>query len=261
MRDYNASINVLGSIADLNIIIETIRDFNDHKDIELTKQEFVEGNAFGFNISSSRKRFFAFINKLYLSDPDEKSNSFFIDTISNTRPNITFKKMILYIETYRRNLLFKDITKELIYKKYHENRRLVSTEEIYEFLSEFGKGTKLEEWTYNTVRMLGSKYISFMKRVGLFKKDKGRKSMIVFPFPEEKLITYIIYLLKNTELSDNEIYNSDIFDSLMLRENEKIELLKKSALKGYFDFSFSGTKNATFDLKYDREEIINELFN
>ena len=46
----------------------------------------------------------------------------------------------------------------------------------------------------------------------------------------------------------------------MLTEEEKIELLKKGSLAGYYNFNLSGNINAVFELTYDREEVIDELF-
>jgi len=259
MSNYNTSINIVGSISDLNIIIETIRSYEENG-LEATKDEFIEGNAFGFDITSSRKRFFSLIKKLYLKNPEEASNKFFINTISNMTPSNSFKRQLIYLETFRKNDLFKDIILNFIYDKYQENRRLVDTNELLQFLNSFGKGTKLEEWSESTVKIIASKFIGFMKRTGLFKKDEGRKSMMVFPYPDKKIITYLVYLLKAEDISDNEVYNSDIFKALMITENQKVELLKKGSLAGYYDFNFTGAKNATFNLNYDRKVIIDELF-
>ena len=259
MKDYNTAINPLGSISDLNVIIETIKSFNKNG-LDDTKDEFIEGNAFGFEITSSRKRFFTVIKKLYLKNSDNPANEFFINTIVNNSPSNSFKRQLLYLEVFRKNDLFFDITKNLIYKKYHENRRIIDTKELLNFLLDFGEGTKITEWSESTVKTISSKYISFMKRAGLFEKESRTKSMISFPYPDEKLITYLVYLLKSTELSDNEIYNSDLFKALMLTEDQKVELLKKGSLKGYYDFNFTGAKNATFELNFSREEIIDEIF-
>src|SRR6056297_382412 len=259
MRKYNTSINILGSISDLNIIIETIRSFKENG-LEATKKEFIEGNAFGFDITSSRKRFFSLIKKLYLKDSKETSNKFFINTIANPAPSNSFKRQLIYLETFRKNDLFKDIILNFIFDKYQQNRRLVDTNELLQFLNSFGKGTKLEEWSDSTVKIIASKFIGFMKRTGLFKKDEGRKSMMVFPYPDEKMVTYLVYLLKAAEISDNEVYNSDIFKALMITDEQQVELLKKGSIAGYYDFNFTGAKNATFILNYSREEIIDELF-
>ena len=260
MKEYNTSINILGSISDVNVIIETIKHFNKTNSLEDTKEEFVEGNAFGFDISSSRKRFFSLIKKLYLKDPEDPSNDFFIKSMSNNASDSLFKRQLIYLETFRKNDLFHDLIVDFIYNKYYENRRLVTTSETVDFLNDSGSGTKLDEWSENTVRTLASKYISFMKRINFFEKDKGYKSMIAYPYPDEKIITYIVYLLKTANLSDNEVYESDLFKALMLNDSEKLELLKQGAMAGYYDFDFSGAGNATFTLNYKQEEIIDELF-
>lgn len=261
MRNYNTAINPLGSISDPNVIIETIKYYNQH-DLGAAKKEFIEGNAFGFDITSSRKRFFAVINKLFLKDKDsgQKDKEFFINTISNSSPNNSFKRILIYLETFRSNDLFADITEHLVYKKYQENRKLIESAEILDFLLDFGEGTKITEWSESTLKMISSKYIAFMRRIGLFKKENRYKSLINYPYPDEKLITYLVYLLKQSDLSDNEIFNSPMFKALMLTENQKVELLKKGSLAGYYDFNFSGAKNASFELHYSREEIIDELF-
>ncbi len=105
-----------------------------------------------------------------------------------------------------------------------------------------------------------SKYNTFMHKLGLFEKHKRYTFMITSPSPDKKVITYIIYLLKQSDLADNEIYQSDLFEALFLDENKKLELLKQTAVEGYYDFDFSGAGNATFTLNYDQEEIIDELF-
>lgn len=255
---YNTAINPLGSITDINVIFETIRYYNKVKDINKTKQEFVDGNAFGFNISSSRKRFFSVIKKLFLSNPEDSANSLFIETIASIN-NLSLRKIILYLEVFRKNDLFHDITTEFIFPKYKENRRLITSSETFDFLQQFGQDTKIAEWSESTVKIICSKYIGFMKRIGFFKKDKGVKSMFAFPYPDEKIIAYIVYLLKESGLTDNEIYESDLYTALMLDDSEKIGLLKQGTLKGYYDFSLSGSGNANFTLNYNREEFLDEL--
>jgi hypothetical protein len=259
MKNYNTAINLLGGISDLNIIIETIKSFKENG-LEDTRNEFVEGNAFGYDITSSRKRFFSLIKKLFLNEPQKPVNNFFINTIINDLPSNNFKRQLIYLETFRKNDLFKDITINLVYKKYHENRRLIDSKELLNFLLEFGEETKITEWSNITLKKVSSKYLTFMRKVGFFKKDKRYKSLISFPYPDEKIITYLVYQLKLEGLSDNEIYNSNMFKALMLTENQNVELLKKGSLAGYYDFNFSGAKNASFELHYSREEIIDELF-
>jgi hypothetical protein len=259
MKDYNTAINPLGSISDPNVIIETIKYYNEHG-LEAARKEFIEGNAFGFDITSSRKRFFAVINKLFLKDSEQKDKDFFIDTISDSSPNNSFKRTLIYLEVFCSNDLFADITEHLVYKKYQENRKLIESAEILDFLNDFGENTKISEWSESTQKMISSKYIAFMRRVNLFKKEGRSKSLISFPYPDKKLITYLVYQLKQSDLSDNEIFNSSMFKALMLTENQKVELLKEGSLAGYYDFNFSGAKNASFELHYSREEIIDELF-
>ena len=259
MKKYNTAIIQVTGISDLNIIIETIKSFK-KEGLEKTKEEFVNGNVFGFNITSSRTRIFSIIKNTFLDEPDKPANQFFINTTANSIPSNSFKRQVIYLEFFRQNDLLADITMHLVYEKYHENRRLIDTKEILNFLLDFGEGTKITEWSDSTIKNISSKYINFMKKIGLFEKESRTKSMIAFPYPDEKLITYLVYLLKATDLSDNEIYNSDLFKALMLTEDQKVELLKKGSLKGYYDFNFTGAKNATFELNYSREEIIDELF-
>ena len=148
----------------------------------------------------------------------------------------------------------------MVYKKYQENRKIIESAEILEFLKDFGEDTKIIEWSESTLKIISSKYIAFMRRINLFEKENRYKSLINYPYPDEKLITYLVYQLKQTDLSDNEIFNSAMFKALMLTENQKVELLKKGSIAGFYDFNFSGAKNASFELHYSREEIIDVLF-
>ena len=92
-------------------------------------------------------------------------------------------------------------------------------------------------------------------------KESRIKSIFSFPYPDEKIITYIVYLLKYSNKTDEEVYNSDLFKSLLLNESEKLKLIKKAAIKRYFKFSLTGNGIANFTLNFKRGEIINELFN
>ena len=260
MKKYNTAINPLGGIADLNIIIETIRFYLQEGDLEKTREEFVEGNTFGFNIRSSSKRFFSVIKKIFINDPDNKANQFFMNSIASLNSDNSFKKAALFIETCRKNDLFHDITLELLAKKYHENRRLITRDEIYDFLMDYGQGTKITEWSDSTIKTICSKYISFMKRLGYFVKDEGYKSMFNFPQPNPAITTYLVYLLDAMGKVNKQIFNSDLFEALMIDVDQKIELLKKGSMAGYYDFKLSGSGNAIFNLNYSHEEIIDELF-
>lgn len=257
MKEYNTAINPLGSISDINVILETIKYYNQTGDLEEVEQEFVEGNIFGFNITSSRKRFFSMIKKLYLKN---ENNDLFLKAVSNEQASSSFKKAVLYLETCRINDLFYDITINLIYKKYVENRRLITSSEIYNFLIEYGTNTKVEEWSEETVKNICSKYISFMKRLGYFEKKTRFKSTFSFPYPTEAVITYLVYLLKTAGKNDHEVYNSKLFTALMLDEASKIDLLKQGALTGYYEFSMAGDGQVSIDLKLTEERVIDELF-
>ena len=106
MREYDTSIKILGGIPNLNVIIETIRHYSIYDDMDETKKKFVEENAFGFNITSSRQRFFRVIEKLFLENSEAKDKRFFINSIANDKPTSFFKKALLYLEIYRQNDLF-----------------------------------------------------------------------------------------------------------------------------------------------------------
>jgi len=260
LNNYNTAINPLGSIPDINIIIETIKDYGLKEDLARTKEEFIQGNAFGFNLSSSRKRFFSVIKKIYLNNLEHVDKKFFINTISSNIPATNFKKAILYLETCRNNDLFCELSCNLIYNKHLENRRLITSGEIFDWLQDFGRETKISDWSESTVKIICSKYISFLRRLGYLSKEKGHKSSFSFPYPDEKIITYLVYLLITAGKTDNQTYNSNLYRAFLLSEEEKIELLKKGSLAGYYNFNLSGNKNAVFELTYDREEVIDELF-
>ena len=262
MKEYNTAINPLGSISDIQIIVETIKRYNNSDDLKEVRDEFIDGNAFGFDITSSRKRFFTVIKKLFLQpkNKNEKSHQFFLEIISKPISTNT-KKIILYLETNRQNDLIRDINIQLIPKKYKENRRIITSSEVFDFLTEIKDGTKMDDWSESTLKTCSYKYITFMKSLGFFEKENRIKSIFSFPYPDEKIITYLVYLLKYSNKTDEEIYNSCLFKALLLSDSEKLELIKKAAIKSYFDFSFAGNGVASFSLSLKRGEIIDELFN
>lgn len=260
MKNYNTEIAKLGTIPDINIIFKTINFFDKWEDINETKIEFVEKNSFGINMASTRKSYFGVIRRLFLDTPEDEANNFFIKTIASENPDNNFRKGVLYLEVFRKNDLFQDITLNLVKVKNEENRKIITTKEVFDFLLEFGKGTKIADFSESTIKRMASRYISFMKRVGYFQKESRIKSSFNFPYPDPKIVTYIVYLLKTEGKADNEVYNSNLFKSFMLTEEKKLELLKKGSLAGYYDFSLSGNKNTIIELNYKKEEIIDELF-
>lgn len=259
MKGYDTTINILGSISDPNIIIESIRYYYQTKDLEKLKEKFTTGNIFGYDLSSSRKRIYSGIVNTYLKHEDAGSKEFFWEAISSYTPN-RIKKSILYSETIKSNKLFHDIVKDFIIPKYFENRRLINTQETYEFLISISKGTKLENWSDNTLNMLGRKFISFMRKLGKFQKEKGFKHMIQFDYPDVKLFTYLIYLLSVQGLKDREIFDSFLLDSLLIEESEKIGLFKDCSMKGFIDFAMSANGNVQIELNYSPREVINVIF-
>ncbi|MGM0502932.1 MAG: BrxA family protein [Bacillota bacterium] len=259
MKEYNTAINPLGSLPDINIIFETIKFYAENRDLEGLKKEFIDGNVFGFQLSSSRKRFFSLLKKLYLNN-EGKDFELFLKAISNQKSVTSLKKAAIYIETCRNNDLFFDIINGFIYPKYKEDRRLVTSSELYDFLTEFSEGSKIEEWSDSTIKTISYKFIKFMKRLGYFEKETRVKSLFSFPYPTVEVVTYIVYLLKAEGKTDDEIYNSDLFRSLMLNKQDKISLLKEGAVKNFYEFSLSGSGNAEFQLNYSGGEIIDEFF-
>ena len=257
MKKYDTAINPLGSISDLNIIFETIKLYQQEKDLAEVKKKFIEDDFFGIKIVSSRKRLFSVIKKLYLKD--RKEDSLFIKLTASNKFSKSFKKNILFIETCRKNKLFLDINTNLIYKKDKENRRLITSSEIYDFFLEFGRGSKLDEWSESTLKTIAAKYKSFMNKIGYFEAESRMKSIFSFPHPDEELITYIVYLLKLEGKSGQEIYDSELFTALLLDESDKLDLLKDASIKGYYEFSISGGGKVEIELKFDKGGIIDAL--
>ncbi len=260
MPDYNTELSKLGSITSINIIIETISFYAKWGDLDKVKNEFIQNNAFGINMSSTRKNYYEAIKRLFLKDLDSKDRMFFINTLASDYPDNKYKKTVLYLEIFRQNDLLKKLTLDLIWKKYHENRRLITSKEVYDFLIELKKDDEDMNLSESTLKRLSSRYISFMKKLSFFEPENRFKSMIAYPYPSKELITYIVYLSKAAGKDDHEIYESALYLALMLEEEERIELLKQGSLAGYYKFNFAGKRNVSFELNYEREEIIDAIF-
>lgn len=257
MNKYNTTIDVLGGM-DINYVFDTIDYFDKTRDNHKTMGFFIEDNPFGLKITSSRKRYFAVLKKIYLSSFNQKDGQLFINTISHLT-DIEFKKKILFLETCRQDRLFHDITTILVQKKYKENHRIINSREIYVFLKGFNENTTVAGWADDSLKRISRKYITFMKKLGFFQKESRLNSIIAYPLIEVELIVYLTYLLKFFGLSDNQVFQSSLFQALLLGEEEKVDLLKNGSLAGFYQFSFSGDGKAEFTLSYTKEELIHEF--
>lgn len=258
MKDYNTEIIPLAGIPDLNFIYETIKLYNREADLDEIKNLFVKDNRFGFKLTSSSSRFFKAIHSVYLTGENTNQKQLFFSIFSTDDIPSALKRAVLYIETCNNNQLFMDITVDFMYEKYWKNNRIVSSNEVFEYLMRIKEGTLIDNWSENTIKTVAKKYIAFLRKLGYLEGYKRSSYMFNFPPATKKTIAYLVYYLKLTGRSDKKILESDLFNVFMLNKRERIDRVKEASLGGYYEFTLTGDLRPTIELNYGKE-IVDEL--
>ena len=220
---YDSGVNIMGSVPNYNVMLDYISD----------TYGVTEGStgAFEFRTEKSLQRFVSAIESCILKFRNDTHKKLFFDAIADKTFSVQERLVILFWQLTYSNLLFSRITAEVFMKAVYSGRVTIMAEEITNFLW-FIKETESGEleWSEDTIKISGSKYLTIMKKLGL----------------TNNLFVYFIRFIQAVS-NDKTLHNPYIIFSFNEEQN-LISRLKKIENIQHWDVTQIGNE-ITIDLK------------
>jgi len=253
---YSTNINVIGSIPDIDMIINNISNYAHGEKGENIKDNFFNQNIYNIRTHKSRSRFLRAINGVFLQFRSRDHQTVVYSLFRH--PNLSsLKHTALFFQFAINDKLFYELSKNVFLGLYFAGRLSVDKSEFTSYIYDLrDKSTDIENWSDSTIKIVASKYLTLLKKLDLV---KGRlKKEFRHIIPEDETIVYVIYLVHSLGDENCDILKNPYIPFLMLSQQNLIERIKKIALSDFFNISTLGY-DLKINLKYAYEEIIDVI--
>ena len=253
---YRTNINIIGSIPDIEMIIDTISNYAHGKNKEYSADNLSVQNIYDIRTHKSRARFQKAINGVFLQFKSSDHQTVIYSLFR--RPNLSpLKKAALFFQFAINDKLFYELSNKVFLKLYFSGRLSVDKSEFASYLYDLrDKSTDIKTWSDSTIKIVASKYLTLLKKLDLVKGTVKKEFKHIIP--EDETIVYVIYLIHSLGDKNFDILKNPYISFLMLSQQNLIERLKKIALSDFFNISTLGY-NLEIDLKYSYEEIVDVI--
>lgn len=253
---YSTNINIIGSIPDIEMIIDTISNYAHGKNKEYSADNLSVQNIFDIRTHKSRVRFQKAINGVFLQFKSSDHQTVIYRLFSHTNLS-PLKKKALFFQFAINDKLFYELYKNVFLKLYFSGRLTVDKSEFTSYLYDLrDKNTEIENWSDSTIKIVASKYLTLLKKLDLVKGTVKKEFKHIIP--EDETIVYMIYLIHSLGDNNFDILKNPHISFLMLSQQNLIERLKKIALSDFFNISTLGY-DLEINLKYSYEEIVDVI--
>lgn len=256
MRMYSTNINIIGSIPDIDMIINTISNYANGKNKEHLIDNLFNQNIYDIRTHKSLARFLKAINGVFLQFKSSDHQTVVYRLFRH--PNlIPLKKVALFFQFAINDKLFYELSNKVFLKLYFSGRLTIDKSEFTSYLYDLrDKSTDIVNWSDSTIKIVASKYLTLLKKVDLVKGTLKKEFKHIVP--EDETIVYVIYLVHSLGDKNFDILKNPYIPFLMLSQQNLMERLKKIALSDFFNISTLGY-DLKIDLKYAYEEIIDVI--
>ncbi|MBS3793128.1 DUF1819 family protein [Candidatus Bipolaricaulota bacterium] len=234
--EYDTLPSTVGSYLKLQEVYEVLDLFRQYDQNEV-RENIVRDNVLAYNTSDMRSRVFSAVKRCFLKFSTNWRQKAFLDTLNVV--NEDAKREILFYRLCRRSFTTYRLTLKVLFPAYKHGNEDLEKEAVMDFLETKRKTTKsASEWTDNTIEIVGSKYMTAMKK---FNYLKGRqKKKINYFSPELESFTYALYDLLDRGKPPKKIITSDRLKLFMLQESDVISYLERAGNAGYVKFGQAG---------------------
>ena len=227
---YNTDINILGSIPDYNLIIESLIT-------EFKKQDSNFGN-FIFRTANTMPRFQSAIKNNFFQFADLEHKNLFLKAITDETLSSDSKLIVLFWQLLYSNELFKQITKEVFFRFFYSGRATITREDVLIYIKYLKENNpSLQEWSINTIEIVASKYLTILKKLNLLGGKVSKE--INHPYLEDPLfvyfVRYIMLLHPGKKILQNPYIQTGFMDISMI-----ITRLKRIENFAYWDINQIG---------------------
>lgn len=252
-QQYDTSINIIGSIKELDTISNLIKAelYPDIMDIELVKREL------GIRTEKSISRVEHGVKKAFLSFVSEEHEQFFYKIFGKDL-NKADMSFILYWQLLVNNPLFREITSGLFVKYYFEGRVHIETDDVLGYVVELKNKNGIVDWSESTIKIIANKYLNLMVKFGFLEK-KGRKRVFVYVTLSPELQVIALYFSRFYPSGSSSVLSNELAKLSFIPQDDLVHKYKKLSKNGLFDMSFNGEALA-FKLNDDIERVIDVLY-
>lgn len=228
----NSDINVLGSIADYNLIIDYIKATQDPKQGSSDFQAYSN-----IKTTQSFKRYERAIKSTLLKFTHVNLEHLVIDDLLNQ--GITSKSLLLlFWNSSINNEFLHYLNTKVFFPAYYSGRISIKKEEVIACIRELRqKETAIQEWTDSTIDVTARKYIALLVKFTLM--SGGHVKAINHPFIDDRLLILFVYWLLAIEPKPNILKSQWLIYSLMEKE-VFIERITHKSFRKYISFQYSG---------------------
>ena len=180
---FNSGINILGSIPDYATMIRYAND---------TLAGCPDAD-FSFRTENSGKRFISAINTELLAFKNKSHKDIFKDALASEVLRLDQKFLLIFWQLIINNQLFACITENYFMKCVYAGRLMIQPDEIVSYLYELRREHPKElQWSDATLKIVGSKYPTLMKKLGLAEGSQIKE--IKYPNIGDELFVILVKL-------------------------------------------------------------------
>lgn len=248
MIDYNTDINIIGSIADLELIFDVIRNEGKFaKDCERMALIRTE---------KSKSRIFKGIQSVFLSFTRQEQEEF-IKYLNKQNFTVQFQSFILFLQFSISNTLFYEINCNVLVKSVRMGKISLRTNEIAAYIHALKETSAVvKSWSESTIDNIAVKYISFLRKLGFV--NKGRANELIYFYPSEEMVIAFIYLIKAIEPNLSDIFKSKYIDLIFIKTPSLLDIVKSIRMKEFMNIATTGG-SLQVELKYNFTEVVDAL--
>jgi len=234
--EYDTLPSTVGGYLKLQEVYEVLDLFRKH-DHDAVREKIVRDNVLAYNTSDARNRVFSAVKRSFLKFKTKWRQQVFLDTINCVGEKA--RREILLYRLCRKSFTTYRLTLKVLFPAYQSGNEFMEKEAVMKFLKLKRRTTQsAEEWTDNTIEIVGSKYLTTMKKFGYL--EGRQKKKINYFSPELESFSYALYDLLDRGKPPKKIINSDRFKLFMLQEDDILNYLERAGNAGYVKFGQAG---------------------
>lgn len=255
LQKFDSVINIIGSIPDYRLLFFALEVASKDGNGAL-KQALLNDNAFNLRTEQARGRFLRGMNSTLLRFENEMHQNL-IHSLFQEEGLVRTKNFALFWQMAINNALFFNLSKEMFLKLYFSGRSLFPKNEIEAYLLHLKQGHEdLKSWSDNTISIVASKYLSFLKKTNLL--EGSQKKSFVHINLDKTSFVFFVYLLAALYPNAPNILETELFDFGFMSKDVFRERAKRAEYMEYFNYRFDGG-SLKLEPKYKPEEIIHVL--
>ncbi|MFC1731453.1 BrxA family protein [candidate division KSB1 bacterium] len=254
----NTDINVIASIPDFELLFRALElAANDNYKRDL-KDLIIGNNVFNLRTEYSKVRFVTVAKTSYLKFQND-DHKVLITSLFRCEGLGSIKQLVLFWQLAINNKLFFLITKDVFLKLYFQGRIGIPKDELLAYLKYLAESyPEIKSWSASTHERIASKYLTFMKRIGLL--EGSQKKVFRYIRTDTPSFVYFIYLAKAVYPEVRNIFDTPLFDFCLMSQESFMDWVRQIKLMEYFNITTDGNK-ILIELKVNFEDIVNVLSN